>query len=403
MPPLLGRDDLGVLLERALALDAAFADAHAALGNVQLRCGLLAEAVASYARALELAPGDAAIRLAFAELTTLQGDERGAHAQYDAAFAQRRIFSPARAMPHAPQALALLLPGPWPRNVPLDFVVDRSQVALHKWYLTAEAGSDAAALPAHDLVFNALSATEEGAAALAFAQRFLAGHDRPTINAPARVAGTARPALAATLAGIPGCAVPPTVRVPAAAVEATNIAFPLLARPIDRHGGRDLARVDDADALREHVARTGAAAYDLSSFVDARGADGFYRKYRVMFVDGEPLPYHLAIDANWMLHYYRTPMAHEAWMRDEEARFLREPAAVFPGWRTTMPAIAAALGLDYAGIDCTIRADGSVLVFEADTAMLVHTDPSPQFAYKRPAVARIGAALEDLIARRARG
>ena len=174
-------------------------------------------------------------------------------------------------------------------------------------------------------------------------------------------------------------------------------------RPVDRHGGRDLARVDDPPALAEHLARTNAATYDVSAFVDARGGDGFYRKYRVMFVDGEPLPYHLAIDTNWMLHYYRTPTAGEAWMREEEARFLSDPATAFPQWSTTMPAIAAALGLDYAGIDCTIGPDGSVLVFEADTAMLVHAgDASGPLAYKQPAVARIGTALEDLIVRRAR-
>ena len=87
--------------------------------------------------------------------------------------------------------------------MPLDFVVDRAHVTLHG-YLTGEAATDAAALPPHDVVFNALSATEDGAAALEFAQRFAAALDRPAINAPARVGGTARPELAATLAGIAG-------------------------------------------------------------------------------------------------------------------------------------------------------------------------------------------------------
>jgi hypothetical protein len=391
-----------VLLERALALEPDYADAHAALGNLQLRSGKLVEAIASYERAVALSPDDAAMRLALAELILLQAGEEAAQPQYDAAFARRRIFSPVRPPRSAPQALALALPGPWPRNTPLDFIVDRSQVALHKWYLTEDAAADAAALPPHDVVFNALSATEAGAAALAFAQRFVDGHDRPTINRPDRVGGTARPVLAATLCNVAGCTVPPTVRVPAEAVDQAEIAFPRLVRPVDRHGGRDLARVDDPQELAEHVARTAAGVYDVSAFIDARCTDGYYRKYRVMFVDGEPLPYHLAIDTNWMLHWYRTPMAGEAWMRDEEARFLRDPAGAFPDWSTTMPAIAAALGLDYAGIDCTVGADGAVLVFEADTAMLVHgNDPGDRFAYKQPAVARISAALQGLIVRRA--
>jgi hypothetical protein len=102
-----------------------------------------------------------------------------------------------------------------------------------------------------------------------------------------------------------------------------------------------------------------------------------------------------------MIHYHRAPMDRTAWMRDAEARFLADPTTVFPGWPVTMPALAAAIGLDYAGIDCARLDDGSVLVFEADAAMLVHaSDPPDRFAYKRPAVARIAAALGDLIERR---
>jgi glutathione synthase/RimK-type ligase-like ATP-grasp enzyme len=283
----------------------------------------------------------------------------------------------------------------------LDFIVDRSRFVLHKWYLTTRAEDDAAGLPAYDVVFDAIGASEDAASALAFATRFAAGAPRPTINDPRRVPGTARPALAATLAGIAGCTVPATVRAATDAIDRPGLAFPLIVRPVDRHGGRDAALVTDAAALREHAAHTGAAAFDLTAFVDYRDPDGLYRKYRIIFVDGRPYPYHLAAGTGWMIHYHRTAMAERADLRAEEARFLADPAAVFPGWDTTMPAIAAALGLDYAGIDCARLPDGSVLVFEADTAMLVHANDAPEpFGYKQPAVARIAAALGAMIADR---
>ncbi len=401
LPPLVGRGDLVELLQSAVARDSAFAAAHAALGNVLVRSGKLPEATAAYARANELAAAEGTFGLALGELTMLAGDESAARAHLDAAFVHRRVFSPLQPAAGARNVLVLLAPAPWPRNVPLDFIIDRSRFALHKWYLTDRAETDAAQLPAFDVVFDAIGAGEDAGPALAFAERFARMHARATINDPRRVPATARPALAGVLAGIPGCTVPATVRVAADALERAGVAFPLIARPVDRHGGRDAALVAGMPELRAHAARTGAAALDLTAFVDYRDADGLYRKYRVIFVDGRPYPYHMAADEHWMIHYHRTAMGQRADLRAEEARFLADPAAVFPGWTTTMPAIAAALGLDYAGIDCARLADGSVLVFEADTAMLVHGNDAPEpFGYKAPAVARIAAALADLVAGR---
>jgi hypothetical protein len=118
-----------------------------------------------------------------------------------------------------------------------------------------------------------------------------------------------------------------------------------------------------------------------------------------MFVDGEPYPYHLAIDANWMVHYHRAPMADNAWMRDEEARFLSAPGEALACRPGVLRDVAGACGLDYFGIDCAVLADGTLLVFEADAAMLVHGfDPQP---VKRAAYERIRAALSALFARRA--
>jgi hypothetical protein len=86
-------------------------------------------------------------------------------------------------------------------------------------------------------------------------------------------------------------------------------------------------------------------------------------------------------------------------MRDEERRFLKNPQEAFGGWNTTLRALGAAAGLDYFGIDCTVLADGTVFVFEADTAMLVHAF-TPD-AEKQAAVERIRAALAVLMDRRA--
>jgi len=53
------------------------------------------------------------------------------------------------------------------------------------------------------------------------------------------------------------------------------------------------------------------------------------------------------------------------------------------GGRAALERMAKLIGLDYFGIDCGETPDGKLLVFEADTAMLVHDmDPPDLYPYK---------------------
>jgi hypothetical protein len=401
-----GVSEAFALLERAIALDPSYAPAHAARANILVRGGFVDAAREAYTRAVELNPDDAASRYALAELAFLRRDEATAWSWFDAAFARRRFFSPP-APTGARHALVLGLAGPWPRNMPLDFVVDDRQWTLHRWFLPDDEASTRA-LPPVDLVINALGESDIGASAIAAARTILAAHPGPSINAVDRLALLARDRLGATLAHVPGVHVPAGRRLRRDAIVGedafADLGFPLLMRPVDTHGGRGLERLEDPAAVEDYLARTVADAYDVSAYVDYRSADGSFRKYRIMFVDGVPYPYHLAIDDHWMIHYYRTTTTGTAWKNDEEARFLDAPAETIQSWDTAVPAIATACGLDYFGIDCAQLADGTLLVFEADTAMLVHAlDPSDAGRHKRAAVARIRAALMALFARRAGG
>jgi len=392
LPPLIGREDVRSLLAQAVAADPAYAPAHAALGNMLLRSGNARAALGAYGCAVAAARTDAVYHLAFGELLHFHGEP--AEAAFTSAFALQRIFPPAVVAPGALRVLVPMLPGPWPRNVPLDFLLDRTRFAVTRWYITAEASVDLAHLPPHDCVFSALSADADGASAAAFVAQAFA----TVRNDPRRLAGTSRPLLARTLAHVAGCVVPQTVRVSAAELRGgLPLEVPVLVRPLDAHGGRGLERLEQPQELGAYLERTPARAYDVSRFVNFHDADGRYRKYRVMFVGGVPYPYHVAIGAGWMLHAYRTEIAADADLRAEDARFLADPRSVFADWDETMPAIAQAIGLDYAGIDCARLPDGRVLVFEADPAMLVHRDMRATFAYRGPAIEAIADALAHLL------
>ncbi len=391
-----GVNDAWALLERAVALDPNFAPAHAARGNILVRGGFVDDARAAYARAAELDSGDAASRYALAELAYLARDEATAQTWFDAAFARARLFSPPLPQPGSRHALVLGLAGPWPRNMPLDFVIDDRRWTLHRWFLPDPTAATRP-VPAVDLVVNACGESEAGRDAIADAQRIIARLGRPSINDPLRLRGLGRDTLAETLAGVAGVHVPSARRVRRGE---SGLGFPLIVRPLDAHGGRGLERCDDQAALSDYFARVAAETYDATPFVDYRSADGWHRKYRIVFVDGVPYPYHLALDEHWMIHYYRTGTAATPWMRDEEAAFLSAPERSLAGWRDVVPALGAALGLDYFGIDCAQLRDGTLLVFEADSAMLVHAlDGSEEGRYKRPAVERIRLALMALFDR----
>jgi hypothetical protein len=277
-------------------------------------------------------------------------------------------------------------------------VVDADSWTLHRWYVPDEAFARGDVdLPEYDLVVNAIGESIGAQPALEAAERFIAAQNKPAINDPRKVRGTARDRLATTLAGIPGCRVGTVRRVSRAELVQIADGFPLLVRPTDAHGGRGLERVDDAADIAAYAARVPSERYDAGAFVDYRSPDGFYRKYRVMFVGGVPFPYHLALDESWMIHYHRAPMGAHEWMRDEERRFLQAPEEALAGWETALGAVGAATGLDYFGIDCTVLPDGTLFVFEADAAMLVHGfDPDPE---KRAAFVRIRAALDALLTR----
>lgn len=138
-------------------------------------------------------------------------------------------------------------------------------------------------------------------------------------------------------------------------------------------------------------------------YLDARGADGWVRKYRVMMVGGKLYPLHLAISKQWKIHYFSADMRDRAEHRAEEAKFLSDmPGVLGARAMTALERLSAAIGLDYGGIDFGLNQDGEILLFEANATMVVEQpDEDPCWDYRRAAVERIHAAVHDLLLNRA--
>jgi hypothetical protein len=212
------------------------------------------------------------------------------------------------------------------------------------------------------------------------------------------------------LAGLEGVIVPPIVRLERAEMDQAGVGgrlgvpYPLLLRPIVGQGGRGVMKLDTSEqwaAMEPGV----ADAYYVIGYRDTRSADGYFRKYRAIFVDRQPFAYHLAISSGWLVHYFSADMLSAPWKREEERRFLEDPAAAIgaAAW-AAVARIGQRMDLDFAGIDFAVLPDGQVLVFEANATMLVHLhDAVEDFPYKHVAVPRILAAFAAMLDRHAAG
>lgn len=386
---------------RALALAPGSADVQAALASAHLRQHQAGEAAQCARLALGLDPGHAVASQVLASVLEARGDEPGARALLDAAYRRQSLFREP-----APEGglNVLVLATAGAGNVPHARIMPPRRYGRLLWYMDYALEADTPAADRYDVVFNAIGDADWAGASSQAVARFLAGCPRPVLNRPEKVERTRRDRLSALLDGLPDVVVPRTERLrpgdaPDALARRGGLEPPLLLRPAGSHGGQGMMLAEDAAALAGYPLAPDGDHY-LTRFVDYRSADGLYRKYRILFVDRRPFPYHLAISDHWLVHHDTAGMAQSRERQAEEARFLQDPqAAIGPRAMAGAAAIGQALDLDYAGVDFSVLPDGRLLVFEANATMLAHDeDPAGPFAYKNPYVEAVAAAFQAHLA-----
>lgn len=396
-------DAAGVEYQRVIETNPDNPLAYVALALLYAAAERDEEAKALFERALALDPGAAFARLNYASSLEALGDLDGAKRERAAALALQRVYAEPCAGPDKRADLLLLSVAGF-GNLPADFLVDRRRYGRTVLY-PEHPPAEGIASPPHDLIFNLIADADVAEHALAGAEVFLAGATKPCLNHPAKIRRTKRHLIPDLLAGIPNVLVPRTVtarRDSLLGAEQKMVPYPLLVRPIGSHGGENLAKVADNAALQVFLADLPDAEIYLTPFVDYRSADGFFRKYRILFIDRKVYPLHLCVDDKWKVHYYTSLMRDHQWMRDEEERLLADIANAFsPPLLAAATSIAERLDLDYAGIDCAITQGEELLVFEANANMLAHlNDPIEIFPYKHQFVPRIRDAFDAMIAQR---
>ncbi len=356
----------------------------------------------------------AGIGLDLSIIAQLLGDKATGLAIQEEVLTYQRLYrSPCSAAKPRLRLLALAAATDIGGNTPVEFLLEGSDIELVTLYVVP--GSPLPPVPEHDVAMVAVCDSLETRATLQEIDRLVAQWPRPVINQPRRLAELDRDRLYPLIKDVPGLLIPATARVKRVELAAVaqgklalkdvlaDAAYPLVVRPVDSHAGFGLDKIDDHLALLAYLAQRPEENFFLSPFVDYSDADGMFRKYRVVGVDGKAFACHMAIADQWKIWYLNTDMTTNAALRAEEASFMakfdeefgkRHAAAL--DWMFTR------IGLEYLTVDCAETRDGRLLVFEADSAAIVHNmDPPQIFPYKPPQMQKIFAAFQDMVIRHA--
>jgi hypothetical protein len=300
----------------------------------------------------------------------------------------------------AVRLLAILSPGDLAQNNVLEFLIEESDITLDMLYVGPDLPLPAS-LPDHDLAMVAICETDRNRPLLKHVEALANSWPRPLLCAPDRIARLSRDGACRLLHSAPGIVVPVTRRLERDAVAALgrDAAFPLIARPVDSQKGHGLIKLDSPDAVEDYLKSRPESAFYVAPYVDYRGADGQFRKYRIVLIDQRPYVCHMAISDSWVVHYMSAGMLESAVKRAEEARFFETFDDEFAHrHRHALASIARKLELEYVGIDCGETPAGELLVFEVDSGMTVHAmDSIDIFPYKQPQMRKVFRAFRQML------
>ena len=278
--------------------------------------------------------------------------------------------------------------------------------------LYAEYFDGAVPLPEHEVVFNAIGDADLCREGLEQAAEIIRRSSAPVINPPERILPTGRRENARRLGHLDGVIAPQvdcfskydlTSMDGPARLAQGGFEFPVLLRAPGFHTGQHFARIENATDLAAAAKRMPGENILAMEYLDATGTDGLARKYRVMFVDGQFYPVHMAASPDWKVHYVTSDMANRSDLRAEEERFLDAmPEVLGPRTMSALECIRDTLGLDYGGVDFALARGGRLLLFEANATMtILPPGPDAKWDYRRAAIARVLNAARQLVIDRA--
>lgn len=375
--------------------------AHLNFANLRYADGNLAAALLHYSAALKLDPDYIEAHRGIANVYGDLGEEESANYHRAIAYSKQTVF-PLLFLGKPPGIRLLALFSTTGGNVPTKPLIDPRIFAVTA--IAADYFDPLQPLPPHELVFNALGDADRCLPALQRAEFLLARTEAPVINHPAAIGTTNRAAIATRFSGYPGIVTPRIATFAKADISPAFLAeegfgFPLLLRAPGFHTGQHFLKVDCAAELDAALLSLPGESAMAIEYMNAQGADGFFRKYRVMMVGGTLYPLHLAVSRGWKVHYFSADMADTPAHRTEEEAFLDDmPGMLGPRIMEALETIRDELCLDYGGMDFAVSPEGDLLLFETNATMvLVEPDADPRWDYRREPFRRVRQAVRAML------
>jgi Flp pilus assembly protein TadD len=385
------------------------ATAHVNLGNVLLDQGDLSTAEKHFKIALGLNPGLSNAHQGLASILHRLGREDEARYHREMGFGKQPLSGipyRGRGQPIPLLILASALEG----NIPWRFLID-SEV-FQTTIIAVEYFDSLAPLPPHQLIFNAIGDADLCPDGLEIAERLIKGSHAEVINRPEAVMPTGRLMNAKRLINLAGVVTPRMALISKKDINSgqafdvlaqNEIAFPILLRSPSFHGGNYFVRVENQEALKSASDELPGDKLLVIEFLDCRSEDNLFRKYRVMSINGAFYPIHLAISGQWKVHYFSSDMEANETYRKEEENFLNDFSSFLGSSAlSALKRVDAKLGLDYCGMDFGIDKNGNVLLYEANSTMVINPPTNEKrWDYKRKAINNALAATKRMFVERA--
>jgi len=230
--------------------------------------------------------------------------------------------------------------------------------------------------------------------------------DVPVLNRPDAVLRTRRDEVSNALQGIDGVVVPRTARIRPDSPESVvrlaaseDIEVPFVVRVAENFEQSEKVLIQS----EHHLDRLDVFPFDgrdfyVTGFIDCGEESGKYQSQRIAVIDGEPVLRRALFNDQWDVSgdSRRFMLTRESWA-DDQVRIQWFESEVMPSQSGRIRKITEKLELDYYCIDCNIRPDGELVVFEASAQpdALGQQHPSETEGLKR-----IHQKIQALLARR---
>lgn len=207
-------------------------------------------------------------------------------------------------------------------------------------------------------------------------------------NTPKNIMKTSRNNIYTLLNDIPNLIVPKTVKIQVKSpkdiyntIKKHNFIYPVIFRKAGDHGGISMSLIEnEKDNEKFYPYALDNSDFYITQYIEYK-QNNFYKKYRLVVVDGKVFIRSCMIGKTWMLnHHSRDKETHLI-----ELEILKSSDIIVNKIQTTITKIHKKLDLDYFGIDCAIDVNYKITIFEINANMnIFHVENSEFNKYVDP-------------------